>query len=436
MGSVRARWSRWFGVGCAAVACASGAGAQSGVQLDQSGTVSQKLPQLLEATPVTGSLDMFNASAAVANLDAGDLVAGRTWWILDEILYTETYVGFLWNPRAGATVFEIPQAQYFDDNVQIVQEIADDGTVVGVNWFTGSLTTRPFRFTSAGGFEFLELPGPGWNGSAVAVSADATLIGGGVHQGFAGASRAAAWVDGALRILGPAGSHSMVNDVDDTATTAVGEIGTNLEDTIATRWVNGIELGLPAVPGASASKALFCSDDGAVTIGVATIGGLDALVRWVDGGAVEVAVPPAGLAVRDVNAIDPTGSVAVGALVADGDGRPFVWRTGGRFEVIGELGLEAEYDLSEATAVSDDGRRVVGNLQSSVVFQGDPPSTAFLWTRADGTRALDDLVLAGGGPDLGLFSTQAISGDGTRVLATGVVKPTQSDTTSVVLELP
>ena len=114
---------------------------------------------------------------------------------------------------------------------------------------------------------------------------------------------------------------------------------------------------------------------------------------------------------------------------------PFLWRKGKGFTLIGEIGLATEYDLSHAVDVSDDGKRVVGELRSSVVFEGFPPQTAYLWTRLGGTKPLDGLLVASGKPARGLYDVTAMSADGSRIIATGVVLPSPNDTTSVLIKI-
>ena len=131
-------------------------------------------------------------------------------------------------------------------------------------------------------------------------------------------------------------------------------------------------------------------------------------------------------------------TAAVGALtdqvIFQEDYVPFLWREGLGFTLLGELGLPDDYDRSTAVDVSDDGTTVVGALQASVVSNGFPPPRAFRWTEAAGTEDLEALLTATGAPPLGLYHATAISGDGQKILATGVERPTIHDTTSVLLE--
>ena len=87
-----------------------------------------------------------------------------------------------------------------------------------------------------------------------------------------------------------------------------------------------------------------------------------------------------------------------------------------------------------AKGVSDDGQRVVGEVFASSTVGGFPPPTAFLWTPEGGAIALDDLLEANGIAPRELLAVTAISPDGDRIVAAGVVQPGESGTPSVLLE--
>jgi len=388
----------------------------------------------IRGTPLT-----LQPSALVANLDAGNQVAGWTWWALDGIIYVETRVGFLWRDGAGSEVFAIPPGTYYNDNWHLPAEIADDGTVVGTNLFTKTLVQRPFRYTSASGFAWLQLPNPDtWSGGAEAVSADGNVAGGWIQPGVFADSLAARWVGGVLQILGDPGQVSLGRDLSDDGTVLVGAAGPAMGSLQAARWVGGTELPLDLVPGASSSEATFVSGDGTVAIGTAAVGGRQVLARWSVDGSVETYDPPAGLSVQAVHAIAPRATAAVGTLTDqvpfDEDWDPFLWRLEEGWTRIDELADPGVYQFSEALDVADDGRTVVGQLQAKVVFEGEPRTIAFRWTPETGTQDLDALVAAAGKPDEGLYEALAISGDGKRILCTGVRRPTPQDTSSVIVE--
>lgn len=394
-------------------------------------------------TPIVGNDVMAQPTVLLANLDAGNLVAGRTWWEYTKgVFYIETFLGFLWSPQEGATVFEVPLSTYFAQLLTSPNDIADDKTVVGGAIFTTTFQGQPFRWTPATGFQFLDTPAG--LGGASAVSADGDVIGGTVRSSVFADSQAARWNFGVLDVLGPAGQHSLVSDASGDGSVLVGEIGSDSTTARATRWLDGVEVGLDLVPGASFSKAEHVADDGSFTIGRAVVGAQELLVRWAGDGTATTFAPPGGLLIENLNAINPDATAVVGSLSDDhtfyqGNWVPFLWTLAGGFTLLGELGLPDDYDVSQAVDVSDDGTRVVGELTSWVFGPGSEPPIAFLWTPADGTRDLELLVQAAGGPALGLFDTVAISGDGRRIVATGTVAPTLEHSGSVILnflELP
>lgn len=398
----------------------------------------REVPLSVTLTPILGTDETLQPTALIADLDAGDLVAGRTWWEFEpDVVYVETFLGFLWTPEGGMRVFVVPLDLYFSQMLTAPNDIGADRTVVGTAIFTTTFVSFPFVWTIADGFEFLDTP-PGWIGGAVDVSDDGSLIAGTLRSSLLAEPQAARWVDGELEILGLVGEHSTVVDGSDDGSVLVGDVGPDADSVQATRWVDGVEVGLAPVPGASTSSALHVSDDGSVVVGRALVGTQELLVHWDTGGAVTTFAPPGGLLLENVNAITPDGSAAVGALTDDhawaqGNWLPYLWRLDTGFTPIDELGLPGAYDYSQAFDVSDDGTRVIGDLSSWVHGPGSEPPIAFLWTPEEGTRDLELVQKSAGGLDLGLYSTTAISGDGKRILARGTFELSPGDTHSVIL---
>jgi uncharacterized membrane protein len=389
------------------------------------------------SVPITGTEHMFQPGVAIANLDAGDLVAGTTWWEVEGVVYVETYVGFLWTPKDGATVFEEPPNVYFNDNLMAPSEISDDGVVAGTIVFFNQFQNKPFRWSAATGVEMLPLGGHNL-GSATAISADGARIGGSVQASLGALPRAALWGPEGLQVLGPSGKSSFVWDTSDDGNVLVGDHGPNSATVQGSRWLNGAEIGLGPVPGATTSSARHVADDGGQVVGWARVGGVTVLVVWAPSGVPAVLVPPNGLSVVEITAINPSATAAVGALTDqvafDEDYVPFLWRAGVGFTLIEELGIPEDYDRSTAVDVSDDGSLVIGALQSSVISNGYPPPIAFRWSETSGTENLEALLVSTGAAPLGLYYPTAISGDGRRILVTGVERPTIHDTTAVLLE--
>src|SRR5207244_12569448 len=82
-----------------------------------------------------------------------------------------------------------------------------------------------------------------------------------------------------------------------------------------------------------------------------------------------------------------------------------------------ENGHQDFYDLSTVTAVSDNGRVVVGALSASIRGDGDPPDVGFVWSADTGLTLINDIIIDQPNPDYS--STDQVSSDGNRVMVTG-----------------
>jgi len=411
-----------------------------------------------QVTQVKGTPDMYLPGAGVANLDAGNLVAGTTRWDNDGdgIVFNDTHVGFLWSPAAGANVFKINDTLYSNPNFHFPAAISSNGVVVGTFLFREAGKGLPFLWTVADGFNFLPMPCPGppadnsggagnsdCNGAATAVSADGKVAVGFFREGIIGAfpSVALRWdvrksgqhlrLDDKRLPTPDAWSNAWAMSAD--GSVIVGDSGPSDTELQATRWVNGTRQTLQSV--STLSTARFTSSDGSIAAGLATIGSRKVLVLWDGNGSATVADPPAGASIETLAAINPAGTAAVGALSVGGNRAPYLWTRSGGFTVIPENGREQDYDLSEALDVSDDGTAVVGALQASVVSNGDPAPRGFLWTPGQGLILVDDLLTDFGFANPRIFQVSAISGNGRRILATGAFPRANQDTTSLVIEL-
>ena len=383
---------------------------------------------------IDGREDMIFVNVLLADLDAGDLVGGNTVWDHDgdNVFFIETQVGFVWNPIDGATPFAISEDLYFNDARQLVYDLGADGTAVGIHVFKLARTSWPFRFTVFDGIEFLERPAFGYAGSANAVSDDGTIVAGWVREANGLPTRAVVWNSGALSFLPSDRPWSDALDTSDDGSVIVGWTGFSDLQVRPARWVNGVREDLRAV--GVASRAQFVSDDGTVVVGLTTLRqGAQALVHW-EGNRRRVFRPPMKLSIVDLFAINADASAAVGS-VADvtGNRAPFVWRLGDGFTVIPELGRDEDYDLSQAVDVSDDGNTVIGTIQNTVVSNGDPPTTAFVWTPEEGTVAINDLLADFGIADPDFFIGIAVSGDGRKIVATGNPERTNNDANSLLI---
>jgi len=442
------------------------AGTSTSLALDGAQIDRPSPPYLINAvTLVDGVPSMFNPSATVANLDAGDLVAGNTLWDAgDGIIYLETRVGFLWSPIDGARPFEIPQDLYSNANRHIPEEIGASSTVVGWDLFTAQTAQLPFMWSPANGFVLLPLPdlryGTGrpfdrqstsWNGFAYAVSDDGRTIVGTTQQGLFGDAPHYATVWDVIptspqnsRIardeLTASGTYADAWDVSADGTVVVGDAGPSFDSVQAARWVN--RLPAPMTPVGTSSTALFTAADGSASVGTGVVDGQEVLVRWDANGDALVAAPPAGLTVEVINAINPTATAVVGALNDNdpsqpfGNWAPFLWTMNDGFTVLPEFDRPQDFELSEALDVSDDGSLVVGWVRPDSSVNGDPPTIGFLWTATNGMIAINDLLQASGISDPSvIYRVSAVSGDGSRLLGTGNPSSTSADTNSVILQL-
>ncbi len=392
---------------------------------------------------------MLLPEAQIANLDAGDLVAGSTRWDSDGdgVFFNETRVGFLWSPLGGAQAFRISEALYDNPSFYFPSAISDTGAVSGTAVYRLLFQSLPFLWTSAAGLQFLPLTCPGppptvtggpstdCSGSAVGVSADGAAVAGQVIDAL-GDAHAARWrltrgkkPRAVLEVLpssDPSWSDALAISAD--GRVVVGESGVS-----AARWIDGVPQTLEAV--GEFSIAVLTSADGSTALGSAFVNGRGVLVQWDATGAAQVTEPPEGWTLESLRAANAAATAAVGALAFNGNWAPYVWTSSGGFEILPELGREADYDNSEAVGLSEDGSSVIGTLQASVISNGDPPSLAFLWTADGGVVTLNTLLEAAGFVDPDFFQALAISADGRKILATGNPPGTLNDTNSIVLTL-
>lgn len=412
---------------------------------------------VIDLTLVTGREDMVSASALIANMDAGDLVAGRTLWDHDGdgIVFAETRVGSFWSPAGGGQPFEVPDFEYWEAQIHAPTDISFNGRVVGWRQFTLLFDLRPILFTPSHGFQDLPFPPPSTPspaGQAFAVSADGSIVAGRVRPDgpFSNVpTKATMWtltqngpnlnIDGAFLETGQVWSNAW--DVSSDGTVIVGDSGPTAAALSAARWIDESPQPLELV--GSASSARFTSADGSRAVGIATVDEQDVMVQWDAGGAALVVMPPGGAWVKNVNAVNSDATAAVGALAIEDPSTPFgenlapfVWTQQDGLEVIPENGRPEDYDLSKALGISDDGNVVVGTFQSSVIFEGDPPTLGFIWVRGTGVVLLNDLMTAAGFEDPDYWRVDAISGDGLRLLATGNPPgQTVHDTNSAIIEM-
>lgn len=273
--------------------------------------------------------------------------------------------------------------------------VSDDGlVVVGVGGAANSyvFAGAPFSWTRDGG-----MVGLGFPGAAVAVSADGSVVVGGMIGG--GAFRWARETgvvrigDGSASDISADGSVVIVNQTDG--------------DVAAYRWTPEVGMvGLGDLPGGHVrSHARSVSADGSVVVGWSSSAAGQQAFRWtIAEGMVGLGEAP-GVRENYANAVSADGSVVVG-------GSNF---GGGAFRWTRETGM-VRLGQGNAHDVSADGSVVVG------ARGGLNRNEAFFWDATDGMRSLADLLTARS-VDLGgwwLESATAVSADGATIVGSGI----------------
>jgi len=171
--------------------------------------------------------------------------------------------------------------------------------------------------------------------------------------------------------------------------------------------------GLGDLPGGSfLSNACSVSADGSVVLGYShSASGYEAF-RWTSSGMVGLGDLPGGSVSTDAQGVSADGSATVenGASASGADA--FGWTSGG---VFGPGDLLGDSFSGHVYGMSADGSVVVGSKNSA------SGTEAFVWNASDGMRSLKD-VLTSGGLDLTgwrLTEARAVSDDGRTIVGSG-----------------
>src|SRR5207249_2301301 len=398
-------------------------------------------PVVVSITPIRGPERAYQPGAGLADLDHG-FAAGATRYLHDDgIIYNDTRACFLWSQDGTTTLFEPSHDLNTTRSVYFAHQITPDGSkVAGSVAFLNTRTTAPWIGERDAGLKYLPLL-PNYSGTTIAISNDGrlaagTLFGGGFNPP---PSQAAVWLDGVLQTLPsaqlwsevagvsephlPPNPHPMSSD----GSIIVGASGPASDQLQATKWVNSVEVPLSTGdPQTQSSIALFVTDDGIVFGTAIGTDGRVRMVRWDSDGTPQILEPPNGLSIITLNAVDRSGTVAGGSLALSTsciqlpdpacNQSPFVWTASGGFTILPENGHQDFYDLSTVTAVSDNGRVVVGALRASTRTDGDPPDVGFGWSADTGLTLITDIICQ---PNPDYSSTDQVSSDGHRVMDTG-----------------
>jgi len=250
--------------------------------------------------------------------------------------------------------------------------------------------------------------------TATGVNADGTVVVGTRASVPPGRLEAVRWVNGTVAGLGflPKDMGSEANGVNADVTVVVGlsfRVGSNQ----AFRWVNGTMTGLGFLPSGVRSQALGVSANGKVVVGdsLVVVGGAESsqAFRWVDGTMTGLGSLPGDTnsAALGVNA---NGRVVVGESF-NATAQAFRWVKG----TMTGLGFLPGGTASVAFGVSANGKVVVG------VGLSAQPRQAVRWTAATGMQSVKALLQAAGVdiPGWQLAEATAVSADGTKIVGNG-----------------
>ena len=167
-------------------------------------------------------------------------------------------------------------------------------------------------------------------------------------------------------------------------------------------------------PGAPVNRATVISDDGAVAGGFAATATLDRTpARWLADGSGELLDAAETATPGEVSSISADGAVLAGVKGDDG----FRWTAADGLVPLPRLAGSEAADRTFPNAMSADGTLIFGGVGDS--FLSINP-TAFVYSEADGMRALADVATLAG-VDLGgevLTSVLGVSADGTVIIGT------------------
>lgn len=293
------------------------------------------------------------------------------------------------------------------------QAISGDGTAV-VGESTNGIETEAYRWTGGTmtGLGFLS----GYDGStAFGASEDGAVV---VGQLYGSSSNEAfRWSGGVMTGLGflDPDSYSAALGVSADGGVVVGFSGAQ-----AFRWASGTMSGLGFLPGGTYSAATGVSGDGDVVVGDGdNSAGNNAAFRWSNGVISSLTESPVDPFWSTATGISADGAFVVGGL-AQTDGaatEAFRWSAD---EVL-QLGFLHDWgtdSYSFAEAASADGSVIVGGSTDEEQFL-----RAFVWTESGGMVKLADLLAANGVAGLEdwiLFTADAVSADGTRIVGTAL----------------
>ncbi len=345
---------------------------------------------LVAGSGPAGALTTFQGLGDLPGGDfrsSGPAVSGDGRVVVGRSVGAAGFEGFRWEggQMVGLGVFENGScARGFHGRPDFCSEARDvsaDGSVIVGQTATGSRSVRAFR-SEAGTMGLIAMPTPGPSSvvfsEASAVSADGQVVAGEISN--ADGIRAFRWTESTgavpLGTIGdvPVGT-SRARGISDDGNIVLGESVNPLTTSTLEgfRWESGVMQGLGGLPGESLRGGAWdVSADGSVVVGraySATEG--QRPVRWVNG--VIEALPHLldvdGLRIGLASAVSADGRVVVGleGQVIGGNRTAFIWDPENGIRSLqavleAELGSQlAGWRLEWATDISADGRTIVGN---------------------------------------------------------------------------
>lgn len=317
--------------------------------------------------------------------------------------------------------------------------LSADGSVV-VGYTQSPLGNQAFRWTHDGGIVGLgDLAGGRFESTALGVSADGSVVvGWGVSRPGFDEREAFRWTtEEGLVAMGDfagGGSSSEACDVSDDGSIIIG-FGSSTLGQEAFRWTSEEGMvGLGDDPGGTfSSDARAVSGDGEVVTGIASFAGEGSIqggYRWTrDTGFVSLTDPPVYLYLYDVSF---DGSTIIGSDGSSSNAA-FRWTADEGLKYLGYPPDPHGRRRSDAYGVSADGSIVVGAMTTST------DRVAFIWNeQAQQVRSLQDVLIANGIDLAGwkLTAATAISADGKTVVGNGLNPANQQEAWIAVIPEP
>lgn len=302
--------------------------------------------------------------------------------------------------------------------------ISGDGSTVG-GWSSSAASSpgenQAFKWTGGTMTSLADLPGGLVRGMAGALSYDGQWIVG--DSASADGGQAVIWQpDGTIMSLGalvPTGPMGTARGITDDGSVVVGSC-LSPSGWQAFRWTaSGGLIGMGDLAGGAFNSAAQTVNDDLVIFGTGTGTPGPSAFRWtLTGGMVSLGDLPGGGFFSEPYAVTPDATVMVGRGMSTASGterfEAIRWTQAGGLEGLGDLpgGVFESFALD----LSDDGLTVIGFGTSALGQE------AMVWTREQGMRRLVDALTGIDGPPSGWFLTAAtaISGDGRVIVGNGI----------------